>query len=147
MQFIFILAVVFLSAALSDAVGLEGIFGAFLSGLILNRFIPRVSPLMNRIEFTGNALFIPYFLIGVGMLINVRLLFQGTHILWVVFCLVLFGTLGKAIAAYLAAGGVPYAPFGWAYDVRINQCTCSRSYCYGDGGQAFGDLSGCLSLW
>ena len=104
MQFIFILAVVFLSAALSDAVGLEGIFGAFLSGLILNRFIPRVSPLMNRIEFTGNALFIPYFLIGVGMLINVRLLFQGTHILWVVFCLVLFGTLGKAIAAYLAAG-------------------------------------------
>jgi putative Na+/H+ antiporter len=59
---------------------------------------------MNRIEFTGNALFIPYFLIGVGMLINVRLLFQGTHILWVVFCLVLFGTLGKAVAAYLAAG-------------------------------------------
>ena len=104
MQFIFILAVVFLSAALSDAVGLEGIFGTFLSGLILNRFIPRVSPLMNRIEFTGNALFIPYFLIGVGMLINVRLLFQGTHILWVVFCLVLFGTLGKAVAAYLAAG-------------------------------------------
>ncbi len=104
MQFIFILAVVFLSAALSDAVGLEGIFGAFLSGLILNRFIPRVSPLMNRIEFTGNVLFIPYFLIGVGMLINVRLLFQGTHILWVVFCLVLFGTLGKAVAAYLAAG-------------------------------------------
>ena len=104
MQFIFILAVVFLSASLSDAVGLEGIFGAFLSGLILNRFIPRVSPLMNRIEFTGNALFIPYFLIGVGMLINVRLLFQGTHILWVVFCLVLFGTLGKAVAAYLAAG-------------------------------------------
>ena len=104
MQFIFILAVVFLSAALSDAVGLEGIFGAFLSGLILNRFIPRVSPLMNRIEFTGNALFIPYFLIGVGMLINVRLLFQGTHILWVVFCLVLFGTLGKAVAAYLAVG-------------------------------------------
>ena len=104
MQFIFILAVVFLSAALSDAIGLEGIFGAFLSGLILNRFIPRVSSLMNRIEFTGNALFIPYFLIGVGMLINVRLLFQGTHILWVVFCLVLFGTLGKAVAAYLAAG-------------------------------------------
>ena len=104
MQFIFILAVVFLSAALSDAIGLEGIFGAFLSGLILNRFIPRVSPLMNRIEFTGNALFIPYFLIGVGMLINVRMLFQGTHILWVVFCLVLFGTLGKAVAAYLAAG-------------------------------------------
>lgn len=103
MQFIFILATVFLSAVLSDAVGLEGIFGAFMSGLILNRFVPKVSPLMNRIEFTGNALFIPYFLIGVGMLINVRLLFAGSRILWVVFCLVLFGTLGKAVAAYLAA--------------------------------------------
>ena len=103
MQFIFILAVVFLSAALSDAVGLEGIFGAFMSGLILNRFVPKVSPLMNRIEFTGNALFIPYFLIGVGMLINVRLLFAGSKILWVVFCIVFFGTLGKAVAAYLVA--------------------------------------------
>ena len=103
MQFIFVLAVVFLSAALSDAVGLEGIFGAFMSGLILNRFVPKVSPLMNRIEFTGNALFIPYFLIGVGMLIDVRLLFSGSRILWVVFCLVFFGTLGKAVAAYLAA--------------------------------------------
>lgn len=103
MQFIFILAVVFLSAALSDAVVLEGIFGAFMSGLILNRFVPKVSPLMNRIEFTGNALFIPYFLIGVGMLINVRLLFAGSKILWVVFCIVFFGTLGKAVAAYLAA--------------------------------------------
>ncbi len=103
MQFIFILAIVFLSAALSDAVGLEGIFGAFMSGLILNRFVPKVSPLMNRIEFTGNALFIPYFLIGVGMLINVRLLFEGSKILWVVFCIVFFGTLGKAVAAYLAA--------------------------------------------
>ena len=103
MQFIFILAIVFLSAVLSDAVGLEGIFGAFMSGLILNRFVPKVSPLMNRIEFTGNALFIPYFLIGVGMLINVRLLFAGSKILWVVFCIVFFGTLGKAVAAYLAA--------------------------------------------
>jgi hypothetical protein len=62
-----------------------------------------VSPLMNRIEFTGNALFIPYFLIGVGMLINVRLLFQGGGIIWVVFCIVLFGTVGKAIAAYISA--------------------------------------------
>ena len=102
MQFLFVLCVLFFSAALSDAIGLEGIFGAFFSGLILNRFIPRLSPLMNHIEFTGNALFIPYFLIGVGMLINVRSLFEGTHIIWVVLCIVFFGTVGKAIAAYLA---------------------------------------------
>lgn len=102
MQFIFVLAVMFLSAALSNAIGLEGIFGAFFSGLILNRFIPRFSPLMNHIEFTGNALFIPYFLIGVGMLINVRLLFTGPYIIWVVLCFVVFGTVGKGLAAYLS---------------------------------------------
>ncbi|MCH4146839.1 MAG: cation:proton antiporter [Prevotella sp.] len=103
MQFIFVLAILFMSASFSEAVGLEGIFGAFLSGLILNRYIPHLSPLMNRIEFIGNALFIPYFLIGVGMLINVQLLFQGGDIIWIVFCIVLFGTLGKAIAAYVAS--------------------------------------------
>ena len=102
MQFIFILAEMFLGAALAGLVGLEGIFGAFFSGLILNRYVPHVSPLMNRIEFIGNALFIPYFLIGVGMLINVRLLFQGGNVVWVAFCIVLFGTLGKAIAAYFS---------------------------------------------
>ena len=105
MQFIFVLASVFLCAALSAAIGLEGIFGAFLSGLILNRYIPSVSPLKNRLEFIGNAVFIPYFLIGVGMLINVRLLFTGGGILWAVICITLFGTLGKAIAAYAACFG------------------------------------------
>lgn len=102
MQFIFVMAMLFMSAALAEAVGVNGISGAFFAGLILNRYIPPVSPLMNRIEFIGNALFIPYFLIGVGMLINVRLLFNGGNILWVVFLIVVFGTVGKAIAAYLA---------------------------------------------
>ena len=105
MQFIFVMAMLFMSAALSQIVGIEGVFGAFFAGLILNRYIPHVSPLMNRLEFIGNALFIPYFLIGVGMLINVNLLFQGGHILWVIFCIVFFGTLGKAISAYAACLG------------------------------------------
>jgi len=103
MQFIFVMAMLFMSAVLSESIGLEGIFGAFLSGLILNRYIPHVSPLMNRIEFIGNALFIPYFLIGVGMLINVRLAFSNTGVLWVALAITLFGTAGKAIAAYLSA--------------------------------------------
>ena len=102
MQFIFILAELFISAVLSEAIGLEGIFGAFLSGLILSRYVPRLSPLMNRIEFIGNALFIPYFLIGVGMLIDIRLLFQGGGIVWVVLLFVFVGTCGKGLAAYVA---------------------------------------------
>ena len=103
MQFIFVLAILFMSAALSGLAGLEGILGAFLAGLILNRYIPRLSPLMNRIEFIGNALFIPYFLIGVGMLINVRLLFTGGQIIWVAAVITIFGTLGKALAAYISS--------------------------------------------
>ena len=103
MQFIFVLCMMFLSAALSEAIGVEGIVGAFIAGLILNRYIPRVSPLMNRIEFTGNAIFIPYFLIGVGMLINVRTLFEGARMLWVVALIAFFGTFGKALAAYICS--------------------------------------------
>jgi Kef-type K+ transport system membrane component KefB len=103
MQYIFVLAVMFLSAALSVAIGLEGIFGAFLSGLILNRYIPKVSPLMNRIEFIGNAVFIPYFLIGVGMLINVRTVFTSFEVLLVVCLIAFFGTFGKALAAYFSS--------------------------------------------
>jgi Kef-type K+ transport system membrane component KefB len=103
MQYIFVLGIMFLSAALSSVIGIEGVFGAFFSGLILNRYIPHVSPLMNRIEFIGNALFIPYFLIGVGMLINVRILFSSAHILWIVILIVFIGTFGKALAAYISS--------------------------------------------
>ena len=103
MQYIFVLGIMFLSAALTSLIGIEGIFGAFFSGLILSRYIPRVSPLMNRIEFIGNALFIPYFLIGVGMLINVRTIFSGIDMVWVVFLIVFFGTFGKAVAAYVSS--------------------------------------------
>lgn len=103
MQYIFVLAVMFISAATCELIGLEGILGAFVSGLVLNRFIPNISPLMNRIEFIGNAIFIPYFLIGVGMLINARLLLEGGNTILVVACIGIFGTLGKAIAAFLTS--------------------------------------------
>ena len=103
MQYIYVLAVMFLSAALTSLIGLEGIFGAFFSGLVLNRYIPHVSPLMNRIEFIGNAVFIPYFLIGVGMLINIRTLLQGGEVVWIVLLIAFFGTFGKWAAAYMSS--------------------------------------------
>ncbi len=100
MQYIFVLSLVFLSAALAEFAGLEGIFGAFLAGLVLNPLIPHVSPLMNRTEFVGNALFIPYFLIGVGMLINLRTLFTGLETVRVVLVMVLVATVTKWLAAW-----------------------------------------------
>lgn len=101
MQYIFVLALVFLSAALAELAGMEGIFGAFLVGLVLNPLIPHVSPLMNRTEFVGNALFIPYFLIGVGMLINLGSLFNGGSTIQVVLVMVLVATITKWIAAWV----------------------------------------------
>ena len=101
MQYIFVLALVFLSAALAELAGMEGIFGAFLAGLVLNRLIPHVSPLMNRTEFVGNALFIPYFLIGVGMLINLGALFNGGDTIKVVLVMLLVATVTKWIPAWL----------------------------------------------
>lgn len=101
MQFVFVLAMVFLGGGLMEFVGMEGILGAFLAGLVLNRLIPHVSPLMNRLEFVGNALFIPYFLIGVGMIIDVRSLFAGGEALKVAVVMTAFATLSKWLAAWI----------------------------------------------
>ena len=103
MLYIYVLSLLFCCAAAADLCGLEGIFGAFIAGLVLNRFIPSVSPLMNRIEFIGNALFIPYFLIGVGMLIDISVLFHSTSTLFIALCMVVAGTVTKALAAYISA--------------------------------------------
>lgn len=99
-QFIFVLAMVFLGAGLMEFVGMEGILGAFLAGLVLNRYIPHVSPLMNHLEFVGNALFIPYFLIGVGMLINIRLLIDNPSALKVAGVMILVAALSKWLGAF-----------------------------------------------
>lgn len=101
MQFVFVLAMVFLGGGLMEFVGMEGILGAFLAGLVLNRLIPHVSPLMNRLEFVGNALFIPYFLIGVGMIIDVRSLLAGGEALKVAIVMTVFATLSKWVSAWL----------------------------------------------
>ena len=101
MQFIFVLAMVFLGGGLMELVGMEGILGAFLAGLVLNRFVPHVSPLMNRLEFVGNALFIPYFLIGVGMIIDVRCLFTEGEALKVAVVMTVVATLSKWLAAWI----------------------------------------------
>lgn len=100
-QFVFVLAMVFLGAGLMEIIGMEGILGAFLAGLVLNRLIPHVSPLMNHLEFVGNALFIPYFLIGVGMIINVHVLFGQGDALKVALVMTFMAMLSKWIACWV----------------------------------------------
>lgn len=100
MQFVFVLAMVFLGGGLMAMVGMEGILGAFLTGIALNRLIPHVSPLMNRLEFVGNALFIPYFLIGVGMIIDVNSMLTGGQALKVAIVMTAVATFSKWLAAF-----------------------------------------------
>lgn len=99
-QFIFVLAVVFIAAFLSELAGVEPIIGAFLAGLAINRLIPPSSALMNRIEFVGNTLFIPFFLISVGMLVDFRVLFRGPDALIVAATMVVIAMGAKWLAAY-----------------------------------------------
>ena len=99
-QYIFVLALVFLGAFLAEAAGIEAIIGAFLVGLSLNSLVPHTSPLMNRIEFVGNALFIPFFLIGVGMLIDFRVFYLDKETIIVAIVMTVTATLSKFLAAY-----------------------------------------------
>ncbi|HEX8040352.1 MAG TPA: cation:proton antiporter, partial [Chryseosolibacter sp.] len=98
-HFIFVLLVVFLTAFAAELAGLEPIIGAFAAGLVLNSLIPHTSSLMNRIEFVGNALFIPFFLISVGMLIDFRVLTHGPQALIVALTLTAVALAGKWLAA------------------------------------------------
>ncbi len=100
-QFIFVLSMMFLGALLMEIVHLEGLLGAFLTGLVLNRYIPRVSRLMYNLEFVGNAIFIPYFLIGVGMLVDVRTLLGGWTTLKVAGIMIIVALLSKWIASLM----------------------------------------------
>lgn len=100
-QYIFVLAIVFLASFLAEAAGLEAIIGAFFAGLVLNKSVPHSSALMNRIDFVGNALFIPFFLIGVGMLVNFNILFLGWGALKVVGVIAVIAIATKYFAAWI----------------------------------------------
>ena len=100
-QYIFVMAMLFLGAGLMELVGMDGILGAFVTGHVLNRLIPRSSPLMKHIEFVGNALFIPYFLIGVGMIIDLKVLFGGGNALMVAGVMIVIALFGKWLASWV----------------------------------------------
>ncbi|MFI3301833.1 MAG: cation:proton antiporter [Rikenellaceae bacterium] len=109
-QYVFILFMVFLGASFAEVVEIEGIIGALFTGLALNRLIPHSSALMNRIEFIGNAIFIPFFLIGVGMLIDYRVFISDWHTLYVAFIMTSFATIAKYIASWMAQKSFGYTP-------------------------------------
>ncbi|WP_114575554.1 cation:proton antiporter [Saliphagus sp. LR7] len=108
-DYLFVLAVVFGSALLAEVVGIEPIVGAFLGGLAINRQIPHRGPLMNRIEFVGNALFIPFFLLSIGMLVDVRVLVAGSETLLLAAFLIVATLATKWAAAWIAGAAFGYS--------------------------------------
>jgi hypothetical protein len=100
-HFIFVLLILFLCALLAKLSGLEPIIGAFAAGLALNKLVPHTSSLMNRIEFMGNALFIPIFLLSVGMIIDLSVLTHGPDALLVAGALTVVALIGKWMAAHV----------------------------------------------
>jgi len=98
-HYIFVLSVVFFAAFLAEVAGLEPIIGAFAAGLALNKLIPNSSALMNRIEFMGNSLFIPFFLISVGMIVDVRVILSGPMAIIIAVTLSVVAIASKWIAA------------------------------------------------
>ncbi|HNK90779.1 MAG TPA: cation:proton antiporter, partial [Chitinophagales bacterium] len=99
-HYIFVLSVVFFAAFLAEVAGIEPIIGAFMAGLALNKLIPHSSALMNRIEFIGNSLFIPFFLISVGMLVDIRVILSGPMALIVAGTLTMVAIFSKWLAAF-----------------------------------------------
>jgi len=99
-EFLFLMVVLFSVAWFAQLAGAQPIIGAFLAGLTLNRLIPLNSPLMTRVRFVGNALFIPFFLLSVGMLVDPRVLVQSTEVWKIAGLLIILVHLGKFMGAW-----------------------------------------------
>jgi len=100
-QYLFVLSILLISSLLANLAGIEAIVGAFLSGLALNRVIPHHSALMNRTTFIGNTLFVPFFLIGVGMIINIKVLFSGFDTILFAVVMIIVALISKYFAAFI----------------------------------------------
>ncbi|KRF53985.1 sodium:proton exchanger [Bacillus sp. Soil531] len=102
-EFNFVLAILFVAGAISLFVGLEPIIGAFLAGLALNRYIYDHGPLMNRIRFTANALFIPFFLLSVGMLMDLSVLISSPKALLTIALITIVAIGSKLVASWVTS--------------------------------------------
>ena len=100
--FAMVMLMLVVSAGLADWAGLEGILGAFLCGVALNRWVPNLSPLMGRINFVGNTIFVPLFLLGVGMMIDVRLVVAGWGTALIALVMIVTKFAGKWLASWAA---------------------------------------------
>ena len=98
-HFLFVMILLALSCGCAQVIGLDGIVGAFLAGIVLNRYIPKSSPLMNRLDFVGGTLFVPLFLLGTGLMIDLSGMTGNWLFLTAFAVLFTMGTFGKWLVA------------------------------------------------
>ena len=101
-EFVVVMLMLVGSALLADLAGLEGILGAFLCGVSLNRLLPNRSPLMGRINFVGNSIFVPLFLISVGLMIDIHTFWSGWSTLTIAVVMITTKLIGKSLSAWIA---------------------------------------------
>ena len=100
-RFVFGVAAFLVGGVMAEAAGIDAIVGAFFAGLGLNRAVPEQSPLMDRLQFMGSALFVPIFLVSVGVLLEPRVLIDPKTLgIALVFTVAVLG--GKSLAAVIA---------------------------------------------
>ncbi|RAQ38927.1 cation:proton antiporter, partial [Arthrospira sp. O9.13F] len=113
-EFTFVVATLLVASYVAQLIEIEPIIGAFLAGIALTPIIPNLSPLMNRIQFIGNTLFIPFFLISVGMLIDPLILIKEPRSLLVAVVMIVAEFISKYAAAW-TSGKV----FGWPFPEKM----------------------------
>jgi len=100
--FLIVMTMMVGAAYLADWAGLEGILGAFVCGVALNRLVPNLGPVMQRINFVGNNLFVPLFLLGVGMMIEVQVIWTNWWTIILAIIMIATKLVGKWLATWLA---------------------------------------------
>lgn len=126
-EFLFVVALAFIAAVGAEFVGIEGIIGAFLAGLAINPLVPRHGVLMNRVGFVGNALFIPFFLLSIGMLVDISLLLEGWATIIITAVLIVLTLVTKLLAAIMAGVfyGYSHAEIGSMFGLSVGQAAAA----------------------
>jgi Kef-type K+ transport system membrane component KefB len=97
----FILVIVFSSAAVTDAIGIHPLFGAFLAGLCFPRLKAWQDAVRARLDVIVSLVLLPLFFALTGMRTRFDLLTGATIWEWtgIILLLAIFGKMGGAITA------------------------------------------------
>jgi Na+:H+ antiporter len=125
-RFAFMLFAFASAGVLAEVFGIEGLVGAFLAGLGVNRLAPKGGPLLERVDFFGEALFVPAFLVYVGTKLNPAVMIKPATIAMALgFMVVLLG--GKGLASIITGRALEFslAESGLMFGMTVPQAAAT----------------------